>query len=87
MKSCPELEQPVNGKVMASTDVGGIAHYSCNDGFLPDGIPFRTCQANGTWTGEAISCDCKFENQSLWLLPCAYVVDRAYIVRRLVDLC
>ena len=37
--------------------VNSTAEYSCNDGYkLDKGDTKRTCQAGGTWSGEAPEC-------------------------------
>jgi hypothetical protein len=37
--------------------VNSAAEYTCNDGYkLDKGNAKRTCQAGGTWSGEAPQC-------------------------------
>ncbi|XP_064407551.1 uncharacterized protein LOC135352313 [Halichondria panicea] len=61
---CPELSV-ANGSVtvgggqqlMGEQAVGTTAHYSCDEFYeLEAGNPYRNCQANGTWTGEDLTC-------------------------------
>ena len=53
---CPALPNPTNGVVSHGMDVGDLADYSCNDGFELIGADMRTCQADGTWSGNAPTC-------------------------------
>lgn len=40
-----------------STTLGGVATYTCAAGYVVSGgDASRTCQANGTWSGTALSC-------------------------------
>lgn len=55
--SCGALPEPANGGVSTSnTMVGGMATYSCDPLFRPQGEVNRTCQADGTWSGAAPMC-------------------------------
>jgi hypothetical protein len=57
-ESCPGLEPPQNGSVSAPvTDIGSTASYQCADGFTLAGDVSRTCQADGTWSGRAPTCE------------------------------
>ena len=58
---CPDLGDTIeNGKVLitpTARTVNSTAEYSCNDGYkLDKGDAKRTCQAGGTWSGEAPEC-------------------------------
>ena len=54
---CGQLPPPRNGRVILSgTDFGSEAVYGCQDGFNLVGFELRTCQADGTWSGEAPRC-------------------------------
>ena len=55
---CGALMAPTNGDVAAmATTFGSIATYFCNDGFdLVGGDSSRSCQADGTWSGNAPMC-------------------------------
>jgi formylglycine-generating enzyme required for sulfatase activity len=55
--TCPTLARPTNGTVTAtSLLVGAAATYSCSPSFYVNGTATRTCQPDGTWTGEAPTC-------------------------------
>lgn len=56
--SCEELESPRRGSVSFSdnSNVGSIANYSCDVGFVIVGGSQRICLDTGMWTGEAPNC-------------------------------
>ena len=37
--------------------VGFVANYSCDAGFVINGVPTRTCGSTGAWTGVAPTCE------------------------------
>lgn len=54
---CPPLSDPQNGMVMEmGRSFGSKAMYSCDLGYMLDGAMTRTCQINGTWSGEEPRC-------------------------------
>ena len=54
---CGALANPVNGLVSDSaTTLGNVATYSCNAGYAVNGAATQTCQADGTWSGTAPTC-------------------------------
>ena len=55
---CGGLGDPDNGQVVTSggTILGSVAIYICNDGFNLDGSSMRTCQPDGTWSGNEPTC-------------------------------
>ncbi|XP_064385364.1 uncharacterized protein LOC135334155 isoform X9 [Halichondria panicea] len=55
---CPELSIE-NGEVtvMGEQTPGTTAHYSCDEFYILNGNTYRTCQENGTWTGEDPECE------------------------------
>ncbi len=54
---CGPLGAPDDGSVDASeTTLGGVATYSCDEGFVVAGEPTRTCQPDGTWSGDEPTC-------------------------------
>lgn len=54
---CPELQAPANG-TLDITDrwFGSVARYRC-DPYILRGDRERTCQKDGTWSGEAPTCE------------------------------
>ena len=42
------------------TLVGATATYTCDTGYTLNGNNTRTCQASGTWSGTAPTCDGKY---------------------------
>ena len=62
---CPELEDPEYGEVnYCETEVGDIACYCCCDDYELVGDEERTCQADGSWSGDEPVCRCKFKSWS-----------------------
>lgn len=54
---CGMLDPPDDGSVDAAvTTFESEATYSCDTGFTLAGEPTRTCQADGTWSGDAPIC-------------------------------
>lgn len=54
---CEELAAPMNGSVNVSArEIGSVAMYSCDNRFIIDGDPQRTCQADLQWSGEVPTC-------------------------------
>ena len=59
---CGSLTDPANGSVnhTAGTTFGQTATYSCNTGYNLVGDSTRTCQAEGSWSGSAPTCQGTF---------------------------
>ena len=58
---CGTLAAPQNGKVnLTATTFMSTANYSCNSGYTLSGNEIRTCEANGTWSDTAPTCDRKY---------------------------
>ena len=55
---CPNLQPPENGRVFDPVIAGfeSLAPYFCNPGFMRVGVFVRTCQSDGTWSGEEPVC-------------------------------
>ncbi|KMQ82277.1 von willebrand factor type egf and pentraxin domain-containing protein 1 [Lasius niger] len=73
---CPDLEPPENGRVSyRAKRVGSIASYACDRNFRLSGTGTRRCGDEGTWIGEAPTCERIYchENPSDRFLP-----DRPY---------
>ena len=51
--------EPANGAVNLSEGslVGADATYTCDSSFRLIGTTSRTCQQNGSWSGEAPVCE------------------------------
>ena len=55
---CPVLQAPQNGMIMMlSQEYEAEANYSCNAGFILNGVSTRTCGPGGVWTGEDPMCN------------------------------
>ena len=56
---CGVLDKPSNGNVSLSdgTIMGSVANYSCSAGYAIEGGATRTCQASGSWSGTAPTCE------------------------------
>jgi hypothetical protein len=56
--TCPALTNPTNGTVDdGDAEFGANASYTCNEGYASAGGSARTCQANGSWSGAAPTCN------------------------------
>ena len=54
---CPQLFDPTNGSVAVdSQEIGSVAFYECNSGFLLFGDGIRTCKEDGQWSGLEPYC-------------------------------
>lgn len=54
---CPGLDAPENGGVsVPSTSYLSEATYTCDDGFIIDGIATRQCGPDEMWLGNEPSC-------------------------------
>ena len=57
---CGSLEDPDNGQVeFFNTTFESTANYTCDLGYSLNGNSTRTCEANGNWSGDLPSCECK----------------------------
>ena len=58
--TCPTdgvISAPENGDVsVGEITLGSVATYTCNDGYVFNGDSTRTCQADGTWSGDKPIC-------------------------------
>ena len=58
---CGTLTNPQNGNVtLTTTTFMSTATYSCNSGYTLSGNETRTCEASGTWSDTAPTCDRKY---------------------------
>ena len=64
--SCETLQDPANGRVQVSGDIpGAVASYTCNPGFSLVGQSRRTCQRDGSFSGQAPTCRCEYEPEGV----------------------
>ena len=58
---CGGLPDPPNGEVNLDegTMFGSRALYSCNEGFVLNGVTTRTCEATGIWSDSEPTCERK----------------------------
>ncbi|XP_054567414.1 membrane cofactor protein-like [Eptesicus fuscus] len=59
-KSCPQLTEPVNGRVEGTFQFGSQANYSCNEGYYLVGKPVVHCEFFGNdvaWHGDLPLCE------------------------------
>ena len=77
--NCGTLSNPANGQVnhTAGTTLGQTATYSCNTGYNLVGDNTRTCQATGTWSGSAPTCQCMYVFITLY--ACTYTGGTSYL--------
>ncbi|XP_065844364.1 sushi, von Willebrand factor type A, EGF and pentraxin domain-containing protein 1-like isoform X1 [Oscarella lobularis] len=53
---CPNLHHPLNGVVHYNKKLSHV-HYTCNQGYLLFGSPYRSCnETTGRWSGSRPSC-------------------------------
>ena len=71
---CPELDNPKFGEVSyCKTAVGDTACYCCCDDYELVGNEERTCQSDGTWSGDEPVCRC--ESTALRVIrPIYYII-------------
>ena len=61
---CTVLQSPNYGSISAILDnpePGDIVTFTCNDGYNLLGSNLRTCLSTGLWSGEAASCQGKYQ--------------------------
>ena len=60
---CPSLTAPNNGIINCSLGDDGAFSYedtcsfTCNEGFVFNGNDTRTCQSDGSWSGNDTTCE------------------------------
>jgi len=55
---CGKLPLPMNGSMLGEeTAFPNKVEFACDQGFILRGSHSRTCQADGTWSGDATSCE------------------------------
>ena len=69
--SCPSLDDPDNGMISCSLADDGVPSYedtcnfTCNTGYVLTGSETRTCQSDGSWSGNSAMC-----SRGEWFLMC-----------------
>ena len=66
---------------MGVITLGSIATYMCDDGYVLTGNSTRTCQADGTWSGDSPTC-----GESEWYISmsrCYLYIHYMYLYTRL----
>ncbi len=53
-----------------------VATCSCDEFYILNGNTYRTCQENGTWTGEDPECE-RGRKQYIHITQCTHYTDRA----------
>lgn len=62
--NCGKPTVPEHGSVVGeSTRYPNTITYSCEDGYEIEGPALRSCQANGTWSGNEAETRCKRKYQ------------------------
>ena len=73
------LDNPENGQVeVDGQTVGRNATYTCNDGFVIEGVATRFCGPDGQWIGEAPIC-IREALIHLLLYPCTQCISARYV--------
>ena len=55
---CPMLTDPADGQVVwTGLTPDSTATYTCDEGFELNGTQTRTCQSDGTWSGDPPTCE------------------------------
>ena len=63
MVDCGNPGKPSNGIVIGSIfTFGATVEYECINAFVLVGVKTRTCQDDGTWSGDRPSCKSKKQN-------------------------
>ncbi|XP_078580864.1 uncharacterized protein LOC144864548 [Branchiostoma floridae x Branchiostoma japonicum] len=53
---CQELTAPVNGEMTGTNFYPAKVHFTCDSGYVLDGSPTLSCQADATWSETVPSC-------------------------------
>lgn len=71
--NCGKPTVPEHGSVVGeSTRYPNTITYSCEDGYEIEGPAWRSCQANGTWSGNEAETRCKrkYQYTVIFILVC-----------------
>lgn len=71
--NCGKPTVPEHGSVVGeSTRYPNTITYSCEDGYEIEGPALRSCQANGTWSGNEAETRCKrkYQYTVIFILVC-----------------
>ena len=58
--SCPSLDDPSNGMISCSLEgdtYEDTCNFTCNTGYELTGSDTRTCQSDGSWSGNISMCE------------------------------
>ena len=61
--SCPSLDSPINGMINCSLGDDEVSSYedtcsfTCDTGYELTDSDTRTCQSDGTWSGNSTMCE------------------------------
>ena len=61
--SCPSLDNPSNGMISCSLEDDEVPSYddtcnfTCDTGYELTGSETRTCQSDGSWSGNSAMCE------------------------------
>ncbi|KAI8500841.1 hypothetical protein Bbelb_216590, partial [Branchiostoma belcheri] len=57
VRQCPTLTAPANGALSTTaTSYQTVVNFTCNPGYVLNGITNTTCQADGTWSNPIPTC-------------------------------
>ena len=76
---CSSLTNPDNGMINCSLGDDGVPSYedtcgfTCNTGYELTGSDTRTCQSDGSWSGN--DGVCRRGRQILYVMECCYYFD------------
>ena len=66
---CPNLHHPLNGVAHYNKKLSQV-HYTCNQGYLLFGSPYRSCnETTGKWSGSRRSCTTSDGTENSYLKP------------------
>ena len=60
--TCPSLDDPTNGMISCTLGDDAVLSYedtcnfTCNTGYELTGSDTRTCQSDGSWSGDSVMC-------------------------------
>ena len=77
---CDELKPPEYGDVkLSGLTIGSHATYACDDGFELLGNEFRTCEADGEWSGTDPNCQGIIETFMCAIIVCGVAILKVFM--------